>query len=66
MCTLMRFVIGVLHLMLFGDQIKKMGWTRRVARMEKKSSYSVLVGKCKRKNLFGRPRLTRILLKLIF
>jgi len=63
----MRFVIGVLHLMLFGDQIKKMGWTRRVARMEKKrSAYSVVVGKCKRKELFGRPRITRILLKLIF
>jgi len=52
--------------MLFYDQIKKMGWASLVARMEKRSAYSVLVGKCERKKLFGRPRLRRILLKLIF
>ena len=39
------------HLILLGDQIKKLGWARRVERMEKKrSSYSVLVGKRERRS----------------
>jgi hypothetical protein len=53
--------------MLFDYQIKKMGWARRVARMEKKrSAYIVLVRKRERKKSFGRPRHKWILLKLIF
>jgi hypothetical protein len=49
MCTLKRFVRCATHQISYGDQIKKMGWARRVARMVKKrSTYSVLVGKCER------------------
>ena len=55
------------HVILFGDHIKKRGWAKSVARMEKKrSAYSVLVGKRGRKKPFGRPRRRWILLKLIF
>jgi hypothetical protein len=55
------------HITLFGDQIKKMGWARRVAGMEKKRSvYIVLDGKRERKKSFGRPRQKWISLKLIF
>jgi hypothetical protein len=51
------YIIWTPHQILFGDKIKKIRWAGLGARMGKRGSYRVLVGKLDGKRALDRPRL---------